>query len=146
MINDKTLIPNHKCNFVGYEEQYGIKGYHLYDQTSCRFFMSMNDIFDENVLFPIQFVKKLQTPTIITCSCVWCFVRMAFAHTTSICSSCFPSKPNCFTHLANTTHTSNTASIHGTFSSSSYLTPFNDTFWPPWWSIWPNYPFHSKSF
>jgi hypothetical protein len=27
MINDKNLIPKHKCIFVGYEEQYGVKGY-----------------------------------------------------------------------------------------------------------------------
>jgi hypothetical protein len=60
----------HKCIFVGYGEQYGVKGYYLYDQTSCQFFMSKTDIFYENVLFPAQFAKKFQTPTTTTHSCV----------------------------------------------------------------------------
>jgi hypothetical protein len=53
---------------------------------------------------------------------------MTFPYTTSTCSSCFTSKPNCFTHLANTIHTLNTTSIHGTSSSSSYLIPCNEHF------------------
>jgi hypothetical protein len=36
---------------------------------------------------------------------------VAFPYTTLPYSSCFTSKPNCCTHLANTTHTSNTISI-----------------------------------
>ncbi len=47
-----------KCIFVDYGDQYGIKGYHLYDQTFCQFSMSKNVIFDEEASFPTPYVES----------------------------------------------------------------------------------------
>jgi hypothetical protein len=52
----------HLCVFVDNGEKHGIKGYCLYDYISQWFFMIMNVIFDENVLFLAKSIEIFKPP------------------------------------------------------------------------------------